>query len=112
MRLLNKTAIVTGAASDFGGAITTTFVREGAKVVIADINAIGANAMAKTLGANALAVAGDVTLAPDVHRMVTAASALGQRIDIVVNNAGWTHRNKPMLEVTEDESFRRRRRKG
>jgi 3-oxoacyl-[acyl-carrier protein] reductase len=59
--------------------------------------------MAKALGNNARAVTGDVTRAADIARMVAAASELGPRIDIVVNNAGWTHRNKPMLEVSEEE---------
>jgi 3-oxoacyl-[acyl-carrier protein] reductase len=103
MRLQGKTAIVTGAASGFGAAIATTFVREGARVIVADINATGAEAMAKALGKSARAVAGDVTLATDIVRFVATASEFGPGIDIVVNNAGWTHCNKPMLDVSEEE---------
>ena len=47
---------------------------------------------------------GDVTRRADVDRALDATSDLGQgKLDIIVNNAGWTHRNKPLLDVTEDE---------
>jgi 3-oxoacyl-[acyl-carrier protein] reductase len=55
------------------------------------------------LATAAVASAGDVTDPEAVARAVEAATALGGRVDVVVNNAGWTHRNKPMLEVTEAE---------
>lgn len=103
MRLEGKSALVTGGASGFGAAIAETYAREGAKVTILDLNGDGAKAMAEKIGANATAVQGDVTSAADVTRGVEAAKEFGGRIDIVVNNAGWTHRNKPMLEVTEEE---------
>ena len=103
MRLEGKTALVTGGASGFGAEIAAVFAREGAKVVILDLNGKGAKAVAGKIGSAAQAVAGDVTRADDVAGAVAAAMALGGRLDIVVNNAGWTHRNKPMLDVTEDE---------
>jgi 3-oxoacyl-[acyl-carrier protein] reductase len=103
MRLQGKTALVTGGASGFGAEIAATFAREGAKVVILDLNGEGAISVAERIGDAARAVAGDVTRAEDIARAVAAATELGGRLDIVVNNAGWTHRNKPMLEVSEDE---------
>jgi 3-oxoacyl-[acyl-carrier protein] reductase len=103
MRLQGKTALVTGGASGFGAEIAATFAREGAKVVILDLNGEGAKSVAERIGGAARAVAGDVTRADDIARAVAAASEFGGRLDIVVNNAGWTHRNKPMLEVSEEE---------
>lgn len=101
MRLKDKVAIVTGAASGFGAEIARQYVLEGAKVVVADINAAGAQAVAEALGANAIAVACDVTKRADIDALVAATVGKFGRLDIVVNNAGWTHKNQPMLEVDE-----------
>jgi 3-oxoacyl-[acyl-carrier protein] reductase len=101
MRLDGRSALVTGGASGFGAAIARTFAREGARVTILDLNGEGAASVAAGCGANA--VAGDVTKAADVGAAVAEAQSFGGGLDIVVNNAGWTHRNKPMLEVTEEE---------
>jgi 3-oxoacyl-[acyl-carrier protein] reductase len=103
MRLKDKVALVTGAASGFGAGIAERFAAEGAKVAVVDINAEGARAKAAELGANSLAVVCDLTKAEDVDRAVNETVAVFGGIDIIVNNAGWTHRNKPLLEVTEAE---------
>ena len=104
MRLRGKTAVVTGAASGFGAEIGRVFAREGAKVVLFDLNGPGAEAVAAAIGPAAAAVAGDVTVRADVDRALDAATELGRGgFDVIVNNAGWTHRNKPLLEVTEEE---------
>jgi 3-oxoacyl-[acyl-carrier protein] reductase len=103
MRLKAKTALVTGAASGFGAEIARTFAREGAKVVLLDLDAGGAQAVAGEIGPQALAIAGDVTSAADVESAVARTLELYGRLDIVVNNAGWTHRNQPLLEVSEAE---------
>ena len=103
MRLQGKSALVTGAASGFGAEIARVFAREGAKVVILDMNGDGASKVASEIGAAALAVKGDVTRRTDIEAAVAATERHGGRIDIVINNAGWTHRNKPLLEVTEEE---------
>jgi len=103
MRLAGKVALVTGAASGFGAEIARTFAREGAKVAILDLNAAGAEAVALSIGEAAFAVAGDVTRAADVRAAVERTMAAHGRLDIVVNNAGWTHRNQPLLDVSEAE---------
>ena len=101
MRLKDKVAIVTGAASGFGAEIARQYVLEGALVVVADINEAGAKTVADALGATALAVGCDVTQRTAIDALVAATLAKFGRLDIVVNNAGWTHKNQPMLEVDE-----------
>jgi 3-oxoacyl-[acyl-carrier protein] reductase len=103
MRLKDKVAIVTGAASGFGKAIAETFAKEGAKVVVADINGQGARDVAQGIGAAATHIAVDVSKRADVEAMVGEAVRAFGGLDIVVNNAGTTHRNQPMLDVTEAE---------
>ncbi len=91
MRLQGKVAVVTGAASGIGKEIAVTYAREGAKVVIADLNQAGADATAKEIdstGKNAIGVAMDVTSEDQVEAgMAKVVSAFG-RIDILVSNAG------------------------
>ena len=101
MRLQNKVAIVTGAASGFGAEIARQYVAEGAKVAVADINEAAAMAVAAALGANAIAVKCDVTQRTDIDALVKATVDKFGRLDIVVNNAGWTHKNQPLLDVDE-----------
>ena len=103
MRLKGKTALVTGAASGFGTEIAATFAREGAKVVIMDLNGEGAEKVASAIGDAARAIRGDVTRAADIQAAVDLTKQFGGKVDIVVNNAGWTHRNKPLMDVTEEE---------
>lgn len=100
-RLQNKVAIVTGAASGFGAAIARLYHAEGAKVAIADINAAGAQQLADELGDNAIAVTCDVTKRADIEHLVNTTAQRFGSVDIVVNNAGTTHKNQPMLEVDE-----------
>ncbi len=101
MRLKNKVTIVTGAASGFGAEIARQYVAEGAMVVVADINEAGAKAVADSLGPNAIAVTCDVTQRAAIDNLVAKTVEKFGRLDIVINNAGWTHKNQPMLEVDE-----------
>jgi len=90
MRLKDKVAVVTGAASGIGKDIARVFVREGAHVVIADLNQAGADAAAKDLGGGerAIGVAMDVSNEAQVDAgMAKAVKAFG-RLDVLVSNAG------------------------
>ncbi|PWJ79816.1 3-oxoacyl-[acyl-carrier protein] reductase [Pseudaminobacter salicylatoxidans] len=101
-RLENKVAIVTGAGSGFGEGMARRFAEEGAKVVVADLNAKGAARVAKEIGKAALAVQTDVSQRSEFDDLVSATMNTFGRIDIMVNNAGFTHRNGDMLSVDED----------
>ena len=103
MRLENRIAIVTGAASGFGRAIAEAFAREGARVMIADINEAGAQQVAAGIGPSAAAFTCDVSRKTDIDALVAKTVATFGGLDIVVNNAGTTHRNQPLLNVTEAE---------
>jgi 3-oxoacyl-[acyl-carrier protein] reductase len=103
MRLEGKIALVTGAASGYGAEIARRFAREGAKVVLMDLKAEGAKKVASEASDEAVAVGGDVTKRSDIDAAVKLATDKFDRLDIVVNNAGWTYRNKPLLELTESE---------
>ena len=103
MRLQGLSTIVTGGASGFGAEIARAYAREGAKVVIFDLNADGAKKVASEIGASAIAHGGSVANKADVDAAVKLAVDKFGKLDVVVNNAGWTFRNKPMLEVTEEE---------
>ncbi|WP_370049658.1 MULTISPECIES: SDR family oxidoreductase [Salipiger] len=101
MRLEGKRAIVTGAGSGFGEGIAMRFAAEGAQVMVADINAEGADRVASACGGIACRV--DVANGDSVAEMVARAVAEMGRVDILVNNAGITHLPAPMEEVSEDD---------
>ncbi|MEW6768405.1 MAG: SDR family oxidoreductase [Pseudomonadota bacterium] len=103
MRLQDKVALVTGGASGFGAEIVRVFANEGAHVAIVDLNEDGARSLSAEVGKTSIAIKCDVSSAADVRNAVEATRTRFGRLDIVINNAGTTHRNKPMLEVTEDE---------
>jgi 3-oxoacyl-[acyl-carrier protein] reductase len=100
-QLDGKVAFVTGAGGGFGEGIAQAFVREGARVAVVDLNADAARRVAGALGAAALPVACDVSDGAQVRAAVAQAVAAFGVPDIVVNNAGTTHRNQPMLGVDE-----------
>jgi 3-oxoacyl-[acyl-carrier protein] reductase len=102
MKLDGKSAIVTGGASGFGAGIVRRFVREGARVVIADLNGAGAEELAGELGGAALGLRADVTRAADIENLVTEATRFGGGVDILVNNAGIGHAPEPMESLPEE----------
>ncbi len=103
MRLRGKIAIVTGAGSGFGRGIAEAYAREGAKVVLADLDGDAALRAAREIGGGAIATRTDVTQSADVTAMIgTAVDVLGG-VDILVNNAGFTHKNQSLMTVTEVE---------
>jgi len=106
MRLLNKTALITGAGSGYGAGIAKRFAQEGANVVIADIDSKGGQAVTEEINAGigrACFSKVDVSKAGDVATLLAVALDTFGTADIVVNNAGTTYRRKPAHEVTESE---------
>ncbi|MEW9807756.1 SDR family oxidoreductase [Mesorhizobium marinum] len=101
MRLKDKVAIVTGAASGFGEGMARRFADEGAKVIVADINGLQAERVAAEIGKAAIPLTADVSNRSEVDKMVYTAKSEFGRVDIMVNNAGYTHRNGDMTDVDE-----------
>jgi 3-oxoacyl-[acyl-carrier protein] reductase len=101
MRLANKKIIVTGGGSGFGAAMSRLFVKEGAKVLVADLNGPAAEKVAAEIGPGAVPFTADVSSGAQVKGMVEKALSAFGDLDAVVNNAGFTHRNMSCLEVDE-----------
>lgn len=108
MRLSGKVAVITGGGSGMGRAIGLAFIRQGAKVVIADINLEAARetvALQESAGGDAIAVNVDVTRKSETLDMAEAALRRFGRIDILVNNAG-SRCLKSFLDHTEEDWHR------
>lgn len=90
-QLENKVAIVTGAASGIGAATALLFARQGAKVILSDINETSGKAIVSEItnhGGQAVFVKADVSRAEDCRKLIAEATALYGRLDIAFNNAG------------------------
>lgn len=104
MRLANKVAIITGASSGFGRASAILFAKEGAKVVVADINDAGGKetvATIKSSGGEAIFVHTDVSKAADAENLIKTTKDKFGKIDILFNNAGVPHRPTPVENLDE-----------
>lgn len=106
MRVKDKSIIVTGAGGGIGEGIAKRLAEEGAQVIVNDIApALGEQVVEAILraGGRASFFAADVTKSADMKALVEAAVKRHGKLDAMVNNAGWTHRNRPALEVSEEE---------
>ncbi len=105
-RVAHKSIIVTGSGSGIGEGIAKRLAAEGASVIVNDISvAQGERVVAEIVAAGGQAsfFAADVTKSDEVKALVDAAVQRHGRLDVMISNAGWTHRNRPALEVSEAE---------
>lgn len=105
MRLEDKVSVITGAASGIGKATALVFAREGAKVMCADVNAEGAEAVARLIadtGGEAASVRVDVAQEAEVQEMISQTVARWGRLDVLYNNAGIGF-GMPVTQVPESE---------
>lgn len=103
MRMAGKRCIVTGGAQGFGLGIAERFVAEGAKVALLDIQEGPAREAAEKLGDAALPVLCDVSDGASVKAAVATVEEAFGGVDVLVNNAGWSPRNQPLLDVPEED---------
>ena len=104
MKLENKVAVVTGAGSGMGKAISILFAKEGARVITADIKKESVDAVVNEItsaGGTVKAVTADVTQENDVQNMIDSAVKSYGTLDILVNNAGIMDNFMPAAEVTD-----------
>jgi len=106
MILEKKVAVITGAGAGFGAEMARMFAAKGACILVNDLNHKAAETVAteiKKAGGSAVAMPGDVARSDDVCAVVARAMEEFGALDIFVNNAGYSHINQPLLEVSEDE---------
>lgn len=103
MRLDGKVAIITGAGSGFGEGMAKRFAEEGAKVVVADLNGEAAERVASEIGNSAVAIRVDVSSKSETQSMIDAAVSNFGKLDCLINNAGYTHKNQSLLTVSEED---------
>ena len=106
MRVKDKVVIVTGAGSGIGEGIAKRLAEQGAKVVVNDLLPAGGQRVTEEIlagGGLARYIQGDVTSSASMAALIDEAVRQFGRLDVMVNNAGWTHRNQPMLDVSEED---------
>ena len=101
MRLKNKVAIITGSASGFGKGIAKKFTEEGARIIMVDINSKLLKKISKNYSQDYFVA--DVSKDSNFKLLAKYVKKNYHKLDIVVNNAGITHKPKPMEKVTENE---------
>ena len=101
MRLKNKIAIITGAASGFGKGIAKKFTEEGARIIMVDINSRLLKNTSKNLNQDYFIA--DVSKSSSFKSLSGYVYKKYKTVDIIINNAGITHKPKPMEKVTEEE---------
>lgn len=102
-RLAGKVAIVTGAAQGMGEWHARVFVREGAKVILTDVNVAGGRALADELGDHALFIEQDVSKSADWKRVVADGERRFGKVTVLVNNAGVLGPVKRLLDFSEQD---------
>ena len=106
MRLQNKVAVVTGAASGMGKAIAVLYAKEGAKVVVSDINLEAASQTVeeiKSKGGNAIAIMANVAKEEDIQNLIDTCVSTYGTLDILVNNAGIMDNFEPAGDIEDDK---------
>jgi 3-oxoacyl-[acyl-carrier protein] reductase len=103
MRLQKTVAIVTGGGSGMGAAIAETYAREGAHVAVVDVDGAAAAKVARKIGNTAIAIKCDVTKRSDIDAAVLETASAFGGLNVLVNNAGVAHVNKPVLDIDEKE---------
>ncbi|MBE0341905.1 SDR family NAD(P)-dependent oxidoreductase, partial [Paenibacillus sp. 28ISP30-2] len=106
MRLQDKIAVVTGAASGMGKAIAKLYAQEGAKVVVSDINADAATNVVEEIKANggdAIVVVANVAKEEDIQNLIDTTVDTYGTVDILVNNAGIMDNMEPAGDIKDDQ---------
>ncbi len=103
MRLKNKIALITGAASGFGKGMAIRFAKEGAKLILVDKNKAALNELASEIKSEKLAICADIGKKSEIKRMIKEGMDKFSTLDILVNNAAVTHENMALENVSEDD---------
>ena len=105
MKLQDKVTVVTGAGSGMGKAIATLYAKEGAKVVVSDINNDSANAVVeeiKSNGGEAIAIVANVAEEKDIQNLIDTTVSTFGTVDVLVNNAGIMDNFEPAGDIVDD----------